>query len=169
MGHDPHRHRHSSQARRSFETGPSPTARGRKVVVQTWETFAKGGQPAFVETLDVVEVGKKAGMSLAPIMTYGDDISRVVTEEGIAYLYKAEATGQRRQALAAVAGVSAIGIKTKQQETAELRRRNVVDYPEDIGVSRLQANRSLLAARSMEDVVGWSGGLYQPPAQFRSW
>jgi malonate decarboxylase alpha subunit len=36
-------------------------------------------------------------------------------------------------------------------------------------VHRLQATRSLLAARSMEDLVAWSGGLYKPPAKFRSW
>jgi len=169
MGHDPHGRRHSSAAWLDLKTVPSPTARGRKIVVQTLETFASGGVPAFVETLDAVEVGKKAGMPLAPIMIYGDDVSHVVTEEGIAYLYKAEGTEERRRALAAVAGVSPIGLKAKPIETAELRRKGVIAYPEDLGVHRLQANRSLLAARSMEDLVAWSGGLYQPPAQFRSW
>ena len=28
-------------------------------------------------------------MPLAPVMIYGDDVSHVVTEEGVAYLYKA--------------------------------------------------------------------------------
>src|SRR6202789_2653325 len=169
MGHDPHGRRHSSPAWLDLKTDPSPTARGRKLVVQTVQTFAKGGVPAFVETLDAVEVGRKAGMPIAPIMIYGDDVSHVVTEEGIAYLYKAEGIEERRRALAAVAGVSPIGLKAKPAETAELRRKGIVAYPEDIGVQRLQANRSLLAARSMEDLVAWSGGLYQPPAKFRSW
>jgi malonate decarboxylase alpha subunit len=102
-------------------------------------------------------------------MIYGDDVSHVVTEEGIAYLYKAEGTEERRRALAAVAGVSPIGLKANAIETAELRRKGVVAYPEDLGVHRLQANRSLLAARSMGDLVAWSGGLYQPPAKFRNW
>jgi malonate decarboxylase alpha subunit len=44
-----------------------------------------------------------------------------------------------------------------------------VALPEDLGVSRSQANRSLLAARSIDDLVAWSGGLYKPPARFRSW
>jgi malonate decarboxylase alpha subunit len=169
MGHDPHGRRHSSAAWLDLKTVPSPTARGRKIVVQTLETFTSGGVPAFVETLDAVQVGQKAGMPLAPIMIYGDDVSHVVTEEGIAYLYKAEGTEERRRALAAVAGVSPIGLKAKAIETAELRRKGIVAYPEDLGVHRLQANRSLLAARSMEDLVAWSGGLYQPPAKFRSW
>jgi malonate decarboxylase alpha subunit len=169
MGHDPHGRRHSSPAWLDLITSQSPVARGRKLVVQTVETFSRGNSPAFVETLDAVEVGRKAGMPLAPIMIYGDDVSHVVTEEGIACLYKAEGQEERRRALAAVAGVSPIGLKAKPEETAALRRRGVIAYPEDIGVHRLQANRSLLAARSMEDLVAWSGGLYTPPPRFRSW
>jgi malonate decarboxylase alpha subunit len=169
MGHDPHGRRHASPAWLDLKTNPSPTARGRKLVVQTVETFAKGDVPAFVETLDAVEVGKKAGMPIAPIMIYGDDVSHVVTEEGIAYLYKAQGIEERRRALAAVAGVSPIGLRANAKETAELRQRGVVAYPEDVGVHRLQANRALLAARSMEDLVAWSGGLYKVPAKFRSW
>ena len=169
MGHDPHGRRHSSPAWLDLKTNADPTLPGRKLVVQTLETFAKGGEPAFVETLDAVEVGKKAGMPIAPIMIYGQDVSHVVTEEGIAYLYKTEGIQERRRALAAVAGISPVGLKAKTNETADLRHRGIVAFPEDIGVHRLQANRSLLAARSMEDLVAWSGGLYQPPAKFRSW
>ena len=153
MGHDPHGRRHASPAWLDLKTDPSPTARGKKLVVQTVETFQKGDVPAFVETLDAVEVGKKAGMPIAPVMIYGDDVSHIVTEEGIAYLYKAEGIEERRRALAAVAGISPIGLRAKPQETAELRKRGIVAYPEDIGVHRLQATRSLLAARSMEDLV----------------
>ena len=169
MGHDPHGRRHSSPAWLDLVASPSPLARGRKLVVQMIETFHSGNTPAFVETLDAVAVGRKAAMPLAPVMIYGDDVSHVVTEEGIAYLYKAEGQAERRRALAAVAGVSPIGLKAKPEETAALRKRGIVAYPEDIGVQRLQANRSLLAARSMEDLVAWSGGLYMPPPRFRSW
>jgi malonate decarboxylase alpha subunit len=169
MGHDPHGRRHASPAWLDLKINADPNLPGRKLVVQTLETFAKGGEPAFVETLDAVEVGRKAGMPITPIMIYGNDVSHVVTEEGIAYLYKAEGLEERRHALAAVAGVSPIGLKAKPQKTVELRRRGIVAFPEDIGVQRLQAKRSLLAARSMEDLVTWSGGLYQPPAKFRSW
>ena len=169
MGHDPHGRRHSSPTWLDLKTSADPNLPGRKVVVQTLETFAKGGVPAFVETLDAVEVGKRAGMPVTPIMIYGQDVSHVVTEEGIAYLYKTEGIEERRRALAAVAGVSPLGRKAKATETADLRRRGIVAYPQDIGVHRLQATRSLLAAKSMEDLVAWSGGLYQPPAKFRSW
>jgi malonate decarboxylase alpha subunit len=169
MGHDPHGRRHTSNAWLDLRKDSNPLTRGRKIVVQTLETFASGGVPAFVETLDAVEVAKKAGMPVAPIMIYGDDVSHVVTEEGISYLCKTEGIEERRRAIAAIAGVSPIGIKAKPEETAALRRKGIVAFPEDLGVHRLEADRSLLAARSMEDLVAWSGGLYQPPAKFRSW
>jgi malonate decarboxylase alpha subunit len=169
MGHDPHGRRHSTPAWLDLITEKKPIVRGRKLVVQTVETFQKGGVPAFVETLDAVQVGKQAGMPIAPVMIYGDDVSHVVTEEGIAYLYKAEGQEERRRTVAAVSGVSPVGLKAVASETAALRKKGVVAFPEDLGVSRLEAKRSLLAARSIEDLVAWSGGLYNPPSRFRSW
>src|SRR6202034_2666511 len=65
MGHDPHGRRHASAAWLDLKTDPSPTARGRKLVIQTVETFAKGGVPAFVETLVAVEGCRTAGMAIA--------------------------------------------------------------------------------------------------------
>ena len=34
-------------------------------------------------------------MPVAPVMIYGDDVTHVVTEEGIAYLYKTECLEER--------------------------------------------------------------------------
>src|SRR6202453_3614949 len=169
MGHDPHGRRHSSTAWLDLITENKPIVRGRKIVAQTVATFRQSGVPAFVETLDDVAVGGQAGMPIAPVMIYGDDVRHLVTEEGVAYLYKAEGAEERRRAVAAVAGVSPLGVKAIPAETTALRRKGVVAFPEDLGVHRLQAKRSLLAARSMEDLVAWSGGLYSPPKKFRSW
>jgi malonate decarboxylase alpha subunit len=41
-----------------------------------------------VQTLDAIAVGREAGLPVPPIMIYGDDVTHVVTEEGIAYLYR---------------------------------------------------------------------------------
>lgn len=169
MGHDPRGRRHSSHAWLDLMTNQASVARGRKLVVQTLETFRAGGVPAFVETLDAVGVGKCAGMPVAPVMIYGDDVSHVVTEEGIAYLYRADGQEERRRALAAIAGVSPVGLRADPKESALLRKKEIVAYPEDIGVHRLEAKRSLMAARSMENLVEWSGGLYNPPSRFRSY
>jgi malonate decarboxylase alpha subunit len=169
MGHDPHGRRHASPAWLSMLHGEDPILRGRKLVVQIAQTFQKGGTPTFVETLDAVDVGKGAGMPIAPVMIYGDDVSHVVTEEGVAYLYKAPSLADRRAALAAIAGVTPIGRRSDEKQTERLRRDGLVAFPEDLGVEVRLANRSLLAARSIADLVAWSGGLYDPPAQFRDW
>ncbi|HWZ63782.1 MAG TPA: malonate decarboxylase subunit alpha [Steroidobacteraceae bacterium] len=169
MGHDPHGRRHSSPAWLSLITAEGPIVRGRKLVVQLVETFNRGGVPALVESLEAVQVGRDSGFPVAPVMIYGDDVSHVVSEEGIAYLYKAQGQEERRAALAAIAGATVIGRRAVPERTAALRARGVVAYPEDLGVQRSAARRSLLAARSIEDLVAWSGGLYKPPPRFRSW
>ncbi|MGI4985454.1 MAG: malonate decarboxylase subunit alpha, partial [Janthinobacterium lividum] len=168
MGHDPKGRRHSSAAWLDMITSHAPVVRGHKLVVQTVETFKAGGAPSFVDRLDAIEVGKRSGMPIAPVMIYGDDVTHVVTEEGIAYLYQVQGE-ERRAALAAVAGATEIGRRADPARSAELRRRGIIAYPEDLGVRRTDAKRSLLAARSIEDLVAWSGGLYAPPARFRSW
>src|ERR1700678_1851784 len=61
MGQNQHDRRRASHAWLDLKVDPSPTVRGRKIVVQALETFSKGDTPTFVETLDAVAVGKKAG------------------------------------------------------------------------------------------------------------
>jgi malonate decarboxylase alpha subunit len=167
MGHDPKGRRHSSGPWLEMITEQAPVVRGHKLVVQTVETFKAGGAPSFVDRLDAVDVGLKSGMAVAPVMIYGEDVTHVVTEEGIAYLYQVRGE-ERRAALAAVAGATDIGRRADPARSADLRRRGIVAYPEDIGVRRTDAKRSMLAARSIDDLVAWSGGLYSPPARFRS-
>jgi len=169
MGHDPRGRRHASDAWLKLMKDTGPVSRGHKLVVQLAETWKKGGEPTFVDELDAIAVGRASGMPVAPVMIYGDDVSHVVTEEGIAHLHRAEGIDERRAALAAVAGVTPIGLRAKSEKTDELRRRGIVQYPEDLGIRRGDAKRSLLAARSIDDLVTWSGGLYAPPARFRSW
>lgn len=174
MGHDPRGRRHATPAWLDMRpSGPTETetylARGKKLVVQMVETFQEGGKPTFVDTLDAVDVAKKAGMPLAPIMIYGDDVTHLLTEEGIAYLYKARSLEERQEMIAAVAGVTEIGLNHNPKTTERLRREGLVVFPEDLGIRRTDATRELLAAKNIADLVTWSDGLYQPPAKFRSW
>ena len=169
MGHDPHGRRHATPAWLNMITEPDTMQRGKKLVVQMVETFQAGVKPTFVEKLDAVDVAKASGMPLAPVMIYGDDVTHVLTEEGIAYLYRAKDLEERRAMVAAVAGITDIGLGVDAKRVAELRQSGKVVYPEDIGIRRTDATRSLLAAGSVADLVEWSGGLYNPPAKFRSW
>jgi malonate decarboxylase alpha subunit len=76
---------------------------------------------------------------------------------------------ERRQAIAAIAGVTPIGLKHDVKKTGKLRREGLIALPEDLEIRRTDAKRSLLAAKNVEELVEWSEGLYEPPAKFRSW
>jgi malonate decarboxylase alpha subunit len=169
LGSDPRGRRHSSTAWLEMTSSDAEIRRGRKIVVQLVETFQESGVPTFVERLDAIELGRSAGFPIAPVMIYGDDVTHVVTEEGIAYLYRARDIDERRAALAAIAGVTKVGLGAEERRTQALRQAGIVAFPEDLGVRRNEANRTLLAARSVRDLVEWSGGLYDPPKRFRSW
>ena len=170
MGHDPRGRRHSTAAWLDMRGEPEALLeRGRKLVVQMVETFQDGGKPTFVERLDALEVARQTGMPLAPVMIYGDDVTHVLTEEGIAYLYKARSLEERQAMIAAVAGISPIGLRHDPRETQRMRREGLIALPEDLGIRRTDASRELLAAKSIAELVEWSGGLYQPPARLRSW
>lgn len=169
MGHDPRGRRHTTPAWLNMITGDSSIQRGKKLVVQMVETFQQGNNPVFVESLDAIQVGRDANLPIAPVMIYGDDVTHVVTEEGIAYLYKANSLEERRQALAAIAGVTPVGMRHDLSTTEKLRKDGLVALPEDLNIKRTEAKRSLLAAKSIDDLVSWSAGLYEPPAKFRSW
>ncbi|MFM2484625.1 malonate decarboxylase subunit alpha [Celerinatantimonas yamalensis] len=169
MGHDPHGRRHATPAWLDLIQEPTPLSRGRKLVVQAVETHQAGNKPTFVDKLDAIDVAKQAGMPLAPVMIYGDDVSHMLTEEGIAYLYMAKSEQERRDMIAAVAGITDIGMRISRERVSQLRAEGKVVYPEDLGIRRSDATRSLLAAGSISELVECSGGLYQPPAKFRSW
>lgn len=169
MGHDPHGRRHATPAWLDLLQTDNPLERGKKLVVQMVETYQAGNKPTFVESLDAIDVAKAAKMPLAPVMIYGDDVTHVLTEEGIAYLYKARSLEERREMIAAVAGVTPIGMRHDPKKTAEMRKQGLIALPEDLGVHRAEATRSLLAAKSVAELVEWSDGLYNPPAKFRSW
>ncbi|MCF1503073.1 MULTISPECIES: malonate decarboxylase subunit alpha [Afifella] len=143
--------------------------RGKRLVVQGVETFGEGRAPVFVEELDAWKLAENAKLDLPPVMIYGDDLTHVVTEEGIAYLNRCADIEARMAAIRAVAGYTEIGLKANPDETRQLREAGIVKTPEDLGVDRSRANRSLLAARNIRDLVSWSGGLYNPPARFRNW
>ena len=176
MGADARGRRHASatwlkagrQARDGLP-GARGTPRGQKLVVQMVETFREHMAPAFVETLDAWQLAEQAGMPLPPIMIYGDDVSHILTEEGIANLLLCRSDEEREQAVRGVAGYTAVGMGRDRRMVENLRDRGVIRRAEDLGIDPRQATRNLLAARSMRDLVDASGGLYAPPGQFRNW
>ena len=176
MGCDPHGRRHASGAwlKCGAESGMAASTlggmpRGKRLVVQLQETFREKMAPGFVERLDAWELQETAGLTLPPVMIYGDDLTHIVTEEGIAYLHKCRSLEERRAAIRAVAGYTKVGLKADPEQTRALRADGIVKTPEDLGIDPARANRSLLAAKNVRDLVKWSGGLYQPPGKFKNW
>jgi len=143
--------------------------RGRKLVVQIGETFGEGNAPLFVERLDALDLAHKLDLELAPVMVYGDDVTHIVTEEGIANLLLCRDKDEREQAIRGVAGYTEVGRGRDPAMVARLRERGVIRRPEDLAIDPLDADRSMLAARSIKDLMLASGGLYRPPSRFRNW
>jgi len=176
MGADARGRRHASPAwlkagaqARAGRGGVHAMPRGQKLVVQMVETFREHMQPAFVETLDAWKLAEQAKMEIPPVMIYGDDVTHILTEEGIANLLLCRSDEEREQAIRGVAGYTPIGLGRDRAMVENLRDRGIIQRAEDLGVDKRDATRSLLAARSMRDLVRASGGLYDPPKSFRNW
>ena len=173
MGADARGRRHVStawlKAGQQARAGSNRIPRGQKLVVQTVETFREHMQPAFVERLDAWELAEQAGMAIPPVMIYGEDVTHILTEEGIANLLLCRTDEEREQAIRGVAGYTAVGLGRDRRAVENLRDRGIVQRPEDLGIDKRDATRDLLAAKNMKDLVRASGGLYAPPRQFRNW
>lgn len=174
MGSDARGRRHPSKpwlqaGKEADPDSPAPLRRGRKLVVQIGETFGDKNVPLFVENLDALKLADKLNLELAPVMVYGDDVTHIVTEEGIANLLLCRDKDEREHAIRGVAGYTEVGRGRDARMVQRLRERGIITRPEDLGIDPLDADRRLLAARSIKDLVRWSGGLYAPPSKFRNW
>ncbi|MBB6412798.1 malonate decarboxylase subunit alpha [Mesorhizobium sangaii] len=174
MGSDARGRRHPSEpwlqaGREADPEGSTLLRRGRKLVVQIGETFGEKNVPLFVERLDALDLAERLNLELAPVMIYGDDVTHIVTEEGIANLLLCRDASEREQAIRGVAGYTDVGRGRDAKMVQHLRERGVIRRPEDIDINPLDADRGMLAARSIKDLVHWSGGLYAPPSRFRNW
>ncbi|NMM26756.1 MAG: malonate decarboxylase subunit alpha [Glaciimonas sp.] len=173
MGADARGRRHASpawlKAGQQARAGKNTIPRGQKLVVQIVETFREHMQPAFVDKLDAWQLGQQAGMDIPPVMIYGDDVTHILTEEGIANLLLCRSDEEREQAIRGVAGYTPVGMARDRRMVENLRDRGIIQRPEDLGIDKRLATRDLLAAKTMKDLVRASGGLYNPPKRFRNW
>ena len=167
MGGNPPGRRHVSPAWVSMNNRPHDIlSRGRKLVVQMLRTKSSKGVPFFVPELDAIEVSKKAGFEEPAIMIHGEDVTHLITEVGLSRVYMAEDINERKKLIAAVAGDTAVGQTITRTEIETLRKANKVVYPEDLGIDPGNATRARLSAKTFDDIIDWSGGLYKIPAKF---
>jgi len=160
--------RHISEANRRAGAWDNGIFRPRKLVVQMTPTVSeKKGIPVFVDELDAIALAREGKFAAPPVMITGDQVTHIITEAGIAYLDRCPDCNVRRQAIAAVAGDTTVGRTANAAVSAELRRRKLVQTPADLAIDPASATPDRLAARSIDDLVRLSGGLYDPPPQFR--
>jgi len=174
FGSDSRGRRHASKAwlkagEESMHPGKSVIPRGRKLVVQMVETFKDKMQATFVDKLDAWQLMEDFQLSIPPIMIYGDDVTHLVTEEGIAHLHRCSNLAEREQAIRGVAGYTPVGLARNKKVVEELISKKIIQRPIDLDIDPRRATRNLLAARSIKDLVFWSDGLYKPPKRFRNW
>ena len=140
---------------------------GKKLVVQVTPTVsAKKGIPVFVNELYAHSLFREGLFDKPPVMIGGDQMTHICTEKGVAYLDRCHDVESRMRAVAAVAGDTPVGETIRPDEIAELRDKGIVRTAEDLGIDAGRAGQELLAARSLEDLVEISGGLYDIPEQF---
>lgn len=166
MGNAAGGRRHTTKAWLDMAPGGDSMIAGRKLVVQMIKSRSKFG-PGFVPELDAVTIGRRAGMDATPVMVYGEDVTHVVTEHGVAYLYTAQNARERTQLLACVAQGTPLGDTVDQDTIDALRGDGRVALPKDLDIDPREATRALLAAKSLDELVEWSGGLYDIPQSLR--
>lgn len=106
------------------------------------ETFQDGGQADLRRAPRRAEVARQTGMPLAPVMIYGDDVTHVLTEEGIAYLYKARSLEERQAMIG--------GWRDQSDRPAPRSARDPADAPRraDRAASRTPASAAPTLARA---------------------
>lgn len=170
MGHDSGGRRHATPAWQAMADPNRPLRGGRKLVVQIISTSFKNKagevKPCIVPELEAIKIGKATGMPVPPIMIYGEDVTHVVTEQGIAYLYTAHTNEERRELIAAVSRGIPVEEFCSEARKQQLIAEGKIATPDSLGIDKSKANKDLLAAKSLQEIREISGGLYDIPERF---
>ena len=164
LGGTPPGRRHNTPATTAAGAICEQVFRGRKLVVQITPTRSeKRDIPVFIEELDAQQLHREGVFTEPPIMIAGNQVTHIVTEQGIAYLDKCPDLATRQQAIAAVAGDTPVGATSHATTREALCSAGIVKTVADLGIDPSTATTDLLPAHSLEDLVTASGGLYRIP------
>lgn len=165
LGGTPPGRRHNTPATTAAGGMREQVFRGRKLVVQLTPTRSeKKNIPVFVEELDAQQLHQDGVFAEPPVMIAGDQVTHIVTEQGIAYLDQCPDSETRQKAVAAVAGDTPVGQSIAAPDRERLRAAGIVRTVADLGLDPAGATPELLPAHSLQDLVAASGGLYRIPA-----
>src|SRR5258706_2537041 len=115
------------------------------------QTHQRNGAPSLVEGGDAFDLAASAGFALPPVMIYGDDVTHVVTECGVANLLRCPSPQEREAALRAVAGDTEFGRRQPSATSDSPRRRGIVMFPSQPGIDLHTASPDWLASRTIHD------------------
>ena len=164
LGGTPPGRRHNTPATTAAGASREQVFRGRKLVVQITPTRSeKKNIPVFVEELDAQQLHRDGIFPEPPVMIAGDQVTHIVTEQGIAFLDRCPDAETRHRAVAAVAGETPVGLSLPADARDSLRQAGIVQSPADLGIDPASATTDRLPAHSLEDLVAASGGLYRIP------
>lgn len=165
LGGTPPGRRHNTPATTAAGGLREQVFRGRKLVVQLTPTRSeKKNIPVFVEELDAQQLHRDGVFAEPPVMIAGDQVTHIVTEQGIAYLDQCPDSETRQKAVAAVAGDTPVGQSIAAPDRQRLRAAGIVRTVADLGLDTAAATPEFLPAHSLQDLVAASGGLYRIPA-----
>jgi hypothetical protein len=68
-------------------------------------------------------------------MIYGDDVTHIVSEEGIASLLLCRSPEECEEAIRGIAGFTDVGRRRDRKMVEKLRERKVIQWPEDLGIA----------------------------------
>ena len=74
---------------------------------------------------------------------------------------------RKAAAIRGVAGSTPVSLARDKKIVENLRERKAIQRPVDLGIKESGATRDLLSAKTFEDIIELSGGLYSPPDQCR--
>ena len=102
-------------------------------------------------------------------MIYSDDLTHIITEEGIAYMNRCANLQEKMAPLERLPVIRKLVSRKIPMRQKPYGKKVLLKHLKDLGIDVSKANRSMLAAKNVRDLVEWSGGLYNPPARFRNW
>ena len=164
LGSTPPGRRHQTEAFTNAGAVHYDNHYGRKLVVQVTPTVSeKKSIPVFRDKLDAYDLYEAGHFEVPPVMIDAQQMTHIVTEEGIAYLDRCNSMEEQMAAVRAVAGDTEVGNRERTPETNRLRAQEKVKTPDDLGINKSEATTDKLAANSIDDLVDISGDLYNPP------
>jgi len=106
---------------------------------------------------------------IAPVGNFSRAEPRITIDKKVLLFYRSlcDTASERERAIRGVAGSTPVGLARDKRTVENLQDRKAILRPGDLGNRESDATRDLLSAKTFEDIIEMSEGLYAPPDQCR--